>query len=321
LDDLVGFHQYTQFLFQRQWSRLKEYADEHGIRIIGDIPIFVAFDSADTWAHQDLFYFDRQGKPTLVAGVPPDYFNSTGQLWGNPLYRWEVMAQDGFAWWIARLRSALLRVDLVRLDHFRGFEAFWAVPAEEETAINGEWLKGPGRNLFRAFEQAMGPVPIIAEDLGLITPEVETLRDELGFPGMKVLQFAFSGEPDHPYLPHNYEPNCVVYTGTHDNDTALGWISTAGEQELASLRLYLGGRGRELNWELIRLAFMSVAHTVIIPLQDILGLGSESWMNTPGQASGNWQWRLALNSLDAATCERLKSLTEIYGRAAGEEIV
>jgi len=320
LDDLVGFHQYTQFLFHRQWSRLKKYANEHGIRIIGDIPIFVAFDSADTWAHQDLFYFSNQGKPTLVAGVPPDYFSPTGQLWGNPLYRWDVMAQDGFAWWIARLEKALQLVELVRLDHFRGFEAFWAVPAEEETAINGEWMQGPGRKLFRAVEQALGPVPIIAEDLGLITPGVEALRDEFGFPGMKVLQFAFSGEPDHPYLPHNYEPNCVVYTGTHDNDTTLGWINTAGEQERTSLRQYLGGSGGELNWDLIRLAFMSVAHTVIVPLQDILGLGSEGRMNTPGQASGNWQWRFTLNSLDVANFERLKILTEIYGRVSKEVV-
>jgi len=237
----------------------------------------VAFDSADTWAHQDLFYFDRQGKPALVAGVPPDYFSSTGQLWGNPLYRWDVMAQDGFTWWIARLRSALQQVARDPASTTSEVsEAFWAVPAEEATAVNGEWMKGPGWDLFRAVEQALGPVPIIAEDLGLITPEVEALRDELGFPGMKVLQFAFSGGPDHPYLPHNYEPNCVVYTGTHDNDTTLGWISTAGEQELASLRRYLGSRGGELNWELIRLAFMSVAHTVIIPLQDILAWAAKT---------------------------------------------
>jgi 4-alpha-glucanotransferase len=315
LTDLVSFHHYAQFLFYKQWSSLKAYTNEHGIRIIGDIPLFVAYDSADTWAHQELFHCDTLGKPTLVAGVPPDYFSSTGQLWGNPLYRWDVMAQDGYAWWIARFKSVLQQVDVVRLDHFRGFEACWAVPAGAETAINGEWVQGPGRDLFRAVEQVLGPVPMIAEDLGLITPEVETLREELGFPGMKVLQFAFSGDPTSPYLPHNFERNCVVYTGTHDNDTTLGWLNTMGEEERMPLRQYLGGRDDELNWELIRLAFMSVAHTAIVPLQDVLGVGSEGRMNTPGQASGNWGWRYSQDMLTAAACERLKMLTEMYGRA------
>jgi len=315
----IEFHQYAQFVFHKQWSRLKMYANERGIRIIGDIPIFVALDSADAWAHQDLFYCDAQGKPTLVAGVPPDYFSTTGQLWGNPLYRWDVMAQDGYAWWIARFKATLQQVDVVRLDHFRGFEAYWAVPAGEETAINGKWVKGPGADLFRAVEQALGQVPIIAEDLGLITPQVEALREELGFPGMKVLQFAFSGKPDHPYLPHNFERNCVVYTGTHDNDTTLGWLSTAGEQEHKALGQYLGGRGEALNWELIRLALMSVAHTAIIPLQDVLGVGSEGRMNTPGGASGNWRWRYSQDMLTATACDRLKTLTEAYGRAVEEE--
>jgi 4-alpha-glucanotransferase len=318
LNDLVGFHQYAQFLFRKQWSSLKAYANEQGIRIIGDIPIFVAYDSADTWAHQELFYCDAQGKPTLIAGVPPDYFSSTGQLWGNPLYRWDVMAQDGYAWWIARFKSALQQVDVVRLDHFRGFEAYWAVPAGEETAINGRWVKGPGQDLFQAVEQALGPVPIIAEDLGLITPEVEALLEELGFPGMKVLQFAFSGDPDHPYLPHNFERNCVVYTGTHDNDTTLGWLGTLSKKERMALRQYLGGRGEALNWELIRLALMSVAHTAIIPLQDVLGVGSEGRMNTPGRASGNWGWRYSQDMLTTAVCDRLKALTEMYGRATWE---
>ena len=318
LNNLVGYHQYTQFLFRKQWSKLKAYANEHGIRIIGDIPIFVAFDSADTWAHQDLFYFDEQGKPILVAGVPPDYFSPTGQLWGNPLYRWDVMAQDGYAWWIARFKSVLQQADVVRLDHFRGFEAYWAVPAGEETAVNGEWVKGPGKDLFRSVEQALGPVPMIVEDLGLITPEVDALREELGFPGMKVLQFAFSGDPDHPYLPHNFERNCLVYPGTHDNDTILGWIGTVGEQERKALRQYLGGRGEALNWELIRLAFGSVANTAIVPLQDILGVGSEGRMNTPGRASGNWGWRYSPDMLTVAVSDRLKALTEIYGRATIE---
>lgn len=315
LSQEVSYHQFSQFIFHRQWSALKDYANQKGVRIIGDIPIFVALDSADTWAHQELFYFDEQGNPSLVAGVPPDYFSATGQLWGNPLYRWEVMARDGYAWWIARFRTALRNFDLLRLDHFRGFEAFWAVPASEENAIHGEWVKGPGRDLFQAIERSLGPVPMIAEDLGLITREVEALRDELGYPGMKVLQFAFSGNADHPYLPHNYTAECVVYTGTHDNDTTLGWIQNAGRSERQSLINYLGGREHELNWELIRLAYMSVAHTVIIPLQDILSLGSVGRMNTPGSAGENWQWRMTSNALEDEIRERLKSLAEIYGRA------
>jgi len=318
LNDLVGFYQYVQFVFYKQWAKLKTYANQRGIRIIGDIPIFVAFDSADTWAHQDLFYFDSHGKPILAAGVPPDFFSPTGQLWGNPLYRWDVMARDSYAWWIARFKSVLQQADVVRLDHFRGFEACWAVPAEEETAVNGKWMPGPGRNLFRDVEQALGPILIIVEDLGLITPEVEALREELGFPGMKVLQFAFSGDPDHPYLPHNIERNCVIYTGTHDNDTTLGWFSTLNETDRKNLQLYLGGRVHELNWELIRLGFMSVANTAIVPLQDILGVGSEGRMNTPGQASGNWGWRYSQDMLTSVISNRLRVFTETYGRATIE---
>jgi 4-alpha-glucanotransferase len=316
LKDRISFHQFVQFLFYKQWSNLKAYANGHGISIIGDIPLFVAYDSADAWAHQELFYCDGQGKPTLVAGVPPDYFSSTGQLWGNPLYRWDVMADNGYTWWIARFKSAFQQVDVVRLDHFRGFESCWAVPAGAENAINGKWLKGPGIDLFKAVEAALGHVPIIAEDLGMITPEVEALRAELGFPGMKVLQFAFSGDPLNSYLPHNFGRNYVVYTGTHDNDTSLGWINTAGDQERTALRQYLGGHAEELNWEMIRLAFMSVAHTAIIPLQDVLDIGSEGRMNTPGRASGNWGWRYSLDMLTTAACERLKTLTKIYGRTS-----
>jgi 4-alpha-glucanotransferase len=225
------------------------------------------------------------------------------------------MAQDGFAWWIARFKSALQQVDVIRLDHFRGFEAYWAVPAGAENAINGKWIKGPGIELFRSVERALGPVPVIAEDLGLITPEVEALREKLGFPGMKVLQFAFSGDPTNPYLPHNYERQCVVYTGTHDNDTTLGWLNALGEEERQALRRYLGGRTEELSWELIRLAFMSVAQTVIVPLQDVLSVGSEGRMNTPGRASGNWGWRYLQDMLTPSAGDRLKSLTELYGRA------
>jgi len=321
LSDLIGYHQYVQYLFQKQWSAVKAYANGKGIQIIGDIPIFVAFDSADYWAHQELFYSDDKGQPTLVAGVPPDYFSASGQLWGNPLYRWEIMAQDGYDWWVKRFRSTLQRVDVIRLDHFRGFESYWAVPAGEPTAVNGKWMKGPGENLFQAIERALGRVPIIVEDLGLITPEVEALREELGYPGMKVLQFAFSGEPDHPYLPHNYAQNCVVYTGTHDNDTTPGWLSTASEKERAAIRRIIGDTREAPNWAMIRLALMSVGRIAIIPLQDILGVGSEGRMNTPGQAGGNWGWRYAPSRLTSELGARLADLTEASGRTgAGKGI-
>jgi 4-alpha-glucanotransferase len=314
LIDQLQFHEYVQFLFDKQWSDLKAYANERGISIIGDIPIFVSLDSADAWAHPELFYFDAQGRPTLVAGVPPDYFSPTGQLWGNPLYDWDAMARDGYSWWIDRFKRAFQQLDVVRLDHFRGFEACWAVPATEETALNGEWLKGPGRALFQAVEAALGSARIIAEDLGLITPEVEALREGCGFPGMKVLQFAFSGDPDNLYLPHNYETHCVVYTGTHDNDTTLGWLNSASEKERAAVRRYIGDFCEEPNWALIRLALMSVARIAVIPLQDILGIGSEGRMNTPGRTSGNWGWRFTQAMLTPELTSRLAELTEASGR-------
>jgi 4-alpha-glucanotransferase len=315
LDNEIQYQQYLQFMFDKQWSSLKEYANQHGVSIIGDIPIYVAYDSADAWAHPELFYFDAASKPTLVAGVPPDYFSPTGQLWGNPIYNWDAMKGDGYAWWVARFKRAFQQVDAVRLDHFRGFEACWAVAAAEKTAVNGEWLKSPGSELFHAVEQALGPVRFIAEDLGLITPEVEALREEFAFPGMKVLQFAFSGDPKHPYLPHNYERNCVVYTGTHDNDTTPGWLAAMGQEERTHLRRYLGDDRTDMNWEVIRLALMSVAHTAIFPLQDVLGVGSEGRMNTPGRASGNWGWRYTQSMLTRELSNRLKELTETYGRA------
>ncbi len=332
----IQYHQYLQFQFFQQWLALKEYANRQGVRIVGDIPIFVAYDSADAWSHPELFYFNEEGEPTVVAGVPPDYFSPTGQLWGNPHYRWDVMAQSGYAWWVARFKMIFQLVDMVRLDHFRGFEAAWAVPAGEKTAEHGEWVKGPGADLFRAVEQALGPLPIIAEDLGLITPQVEALRVAFGFPGMKVLQFAFTSDPKamvSTFLPHNFERNYVVYTGTHDNDTTLGWFNTVSEGERAVVRRYLGSCGDthlrlravqvcacaqcrcEINWDLIRLALMSVAHTAILPLQDVLGLGSEGRMNTPGRASGNWSWRYTEGALTDAIRDRLRDLTEIYGRA------
>ena len=315
LSDQVQFHQYAQFVFDQQWSSLKAYANAHGVSIIGDVPIFVAYDSADAWAHPELFYFDPHGQPIVVAGVPPDYFSPTGQLWGNPLYNWSAMARDGYAWWIDRFKRAFEQVDVVRLDHFRGFEACWAVPAAEETAVNGKWLTGPGRALFQAVEETLGPVAFIAEDLGLITPEVEALRQACGLPGMKVLQFAFSGEPDHPYLPHNYEADCVVYTGTHDNDTTVGWLNSASEKERAAFRRYVGPSYEEPHWGMIRLALLSVARLAIIPLQDILGIGSEGRMNTPGRAGGNWGWRLTPTMLTPQLASRLAELTETAGRA------
>lgn len=314
LADSIEAHKFAQYLFFTQWLALKDYANAFGIRIIGDIPIFVAYDSADVWAHPELFYLDENGQPTVVAGVPPDFFSETGQLWGNPLYRWEVLAQDGYAWWIERVRATLRLVDIIRLDHFRGFEGYWEVPFGEPTAVKGRWVKGPGAALFQALQDALGPLPIIAEDLGVITPEVEAIRDQFDFPGMKVLQFAFATTPADPFLPHNFLRNCVVYTGTHDNDTTLGWFQTAPPAERAFALKYTGSTGEEFNWDLIRLALASVADTAIIPLQDVLGIGSEGRMNLPGRASGNWAWRYLPGSLTPEIQERLRELTEIYGR-------
>ena len=314
LEQEVLAHRYFQFLFFRQWGALKQYANTQGIRVIGDIPIFVAYDSADVWVHRALFHLDEAGNPTVVAGVPPDYFSPTGQLWGNPLYRWEVMAETGYAWWIARLRMLLRLVDIVRLDHFRGFEAYWEVPAGEETAVHGRWVPGPGAAFFEAVREALGDLPIIAEDLGFITPQVEALRERFGFPGMKVLQFAFDGDPTNPFLPHNYPRNCVVYTGTHDNDTTVGWFQKAPAEERAFALKYLGTDGREIHWDLIRLALASVADLAVIPLQDLLGLGSEARMNYPSRAGGNWRWRYRAGDLTAALGQRLAEMTEVYGR-------
>jgi 4-alpha-glucanotransferase len=320
LGDTILFHKFQQFLFFRQWMALKAYANERGIRIVGDIPIFVAYESADVWANPELFQLDEHGRPKVVAGVPPDYFSPTGQLWGNPLYRWDAIARRGYAWWIERLRVALELVDIIRLDHFRGFEAFWEVPAWEETAINGRWVKGPGADFFSAVEGALGELPIIAEDLGFITPEVEALRDTFGFPGMRVLQFAFDSDASNPHLPHNYPRNCVVYTGTHDNDTTIGWFRSAPERVRAAVLKYTGTDGSEINWDLIRLAFSSVADLAIVPLQDVLGLGSEGRMNTPGKAGGNWEWRYAPGALTDEIGAKLAEMTRIYGRYSFDEL-
>ncbi|HUT37304.1 MAG TPA: 4-alpha-glucanotransferase [Planctomycetota bacterium] len=314
LDDAMFLHRYLQYQFFRQWDDLKRHANAQGIRIVGDIPIFVAFDSADVWAHPELFLIGDDLKPTVVAGVPPDYFSKTGQLWGNPLYRWDAMAADGYAWWVRRFRQTFRTVDIVRLDHFRGFAAYWEVPADETTAINGQWVEGPGAALFDALKAALGDLPIIAEDLGLITPDVDALRQQFEFPGMKVLHFAFTTDGTHPYLPHNYGANCIVYTGTHDNDTTLGWYHTREAKEKAALHRYLGPTAEPVNWSLARLAYASVADVAIIPLQDALGLGGEARMNTPGKPSGNWTWRFREHALTPGLRERLLDLALTYGR-------
>lgn len=317
LADQIESHRFRQFLFFRQWLRVKARANQAGIRIIGDIPIFVAYDSADVWGHPELFYLDRRGQPTIVAGVPPDYFSATGQLWGNPLYRWEAHARTGYQWWIARFRAVLALVDIVRIDHFRGFEAYWAIPHGNDTAQVGEWQPGPGAAFFSAIRAAIGDLPIIAEDLGFITPEVLALRDQFRLPGLKVLQFAFGAEPHDAFLPHNYGRNCVVYTGTHDNDTTLGWYSnTSTEAERDFCRRYLGVDGHDIAWDLMRAAWASVADTAMTPLQDVLSLGSEARLNYPGRPSGNWRWRFCAEALTPALQARLRELTELYARGA-----
>jgi 4-alpha-glucanotransferase len=319
LADRIGFHQFNQWLFFKQWLDLKRYANERDIRIIGDIPIFVAYDSADVWAHPELFYLDENGNATVVAGVPPDYFSATGQRWGNPLYRWEVLTQRGYDWWVERFGMMLTLVDSVRLDHFRGFEAYWEVPAGEESAVRGHWVKGPGSHFFQEMRKALGDLPIIAEDLGLITPDVIALRDEQGFPGMAVLQFAWTNDATNPYLPHNYERNLVVYTGTHDNDTTRGWWQTVSGHERMHIQKYLGIHGHDISWDFIRAALMSVADTTIFPMQDVLSLGPEARMNVPGRAYGNWSWRLLPDQLTNEVAQRLGELTTLYGRVPLEQ--
>jgi 4-alpha-glucanotransferase len=310
----VEAHQFLQFLFFDQWTPLKAYANRLGISIIGDAPIFVAYDSADVWANPGLFFLDPDGHPTVVAGVPPDYFSATGQRWGNPLYRWERMAEDGYAWWIARLRAAFAQVDILRLDHFRGFAAYWEVLASEATAMNGRWVKGPGAALFRRLEQALGSLPIIAEDLGLITPDVHALRAQFDFPGMIVLQFAFDGDPSNLYLPHAHAQNAVVYTGTHDNDTTVGWYSELNEGQRDIVRAYLGRDGNDISWDLIRAALMSVADLAVTPFQDLLRLGSDARMNTPGLLGQNWAWRFRPQALNEQVAGGMRFLTTLYDR-------
>ncbi len=308
-------HKYQQFIFAEQWQGLKRYANQKGIRIFGDIPIFVAYDSADVWANQQLFQLDDQGRATAVAGVPPDYFSKTGQRWGNPLYRWDRLAAEEFHWWLRRFESQLQSSDMVRIDHFRGFQACWSIPAEEETAINGHWEEVPGRALFEKLVAQKTDLPIIAEDLGIITSEVEKLRDDFGFPGMKILQFAFDSGPDNPYLPENHTANSVVYTGTHDNDTTLGWWRSLNKEKKDQVRNYLGTPRPEMPWELIRLAMASVADLCVIPCQDILNLGKEARFNTPGHAVGNWVWQMSSGELTDELADHLRKLTAKHHRA------
>jgi 4-alpha-glucanotransferase len=310
----IELEKFKQFLFFEQWLALKTYANERNIRIVGDVPIFVAFDSADVWANPEIFYLDEAGAPTVVAGVPPDYFSATGQRWGNPLYRWGLMAQNGYAWWVERLRMTFAQVDVVRIDHFRGFDAYWEIPATESTAVVGRWVKGPGAHFFEAMREALGELPIIAEDLGVITPPVEALRDQFAFPGMKILQFAFGGERNSAFLPHNFGRNCVVYTGTHDNETTAGWYHNAGLAEQDHVRRYVARDGSDIAWDMIRLAYASVADTAVAPLQDLMSLGNEARMNFPGKTGGWWCWRFTPEMLTDIMASRLAELTELFGR-------
>ena len=310
------YHEYVQWLFADQWRAVKTYANALGIQIIGDIPIFVAEDSADVWARPGQFQLDSEGNPTVIAGVPPDNFATTGQRWGNPHYRWDVMAQDGYRWWIERIQRTLAVVDIVRIDHFRGFEAAWEIPAAELTAENGRWVKGPGAALFEAINAALGKLPVIAEDLGIITPEVDALRTGFGFPGMKILQFGFALDNNPKYLPHSFEKDFIVYPGTHDNNTVIGWFNEAirtGPEKWNCLR-YLGTDGHDLAWDFIRLAWSSTANQAVACLQDMMNLGNEARMNFPSVPSGNWQWRYTPEMLTDAQCARLRELTEIYDR-------
>jgi len=313
LADEIAMHRLGQFLFDRQWAELKRFAHDHHVGIIGDAPIFVAGDSADVWTNPDQFLLDSAGLPTAVAGVPPDYFSPTGQHWGNPLYDWKRMAETGYEWWTARVKRMLTQTDLVRFDHFRGFAAAWHIPAGEKVATNGKWVTGSGRALFDKLFEAIGPLPLIAEDLGLITEDVHALREGIGLPGMRVLQFALAG-PESPHWPHNFEPNTAVYTGTHDNDTTNGWYAKLNDHDRWTLGEYLGRAAHSPAWELIRFAWQSVAVLAIAPLQDLLELGTEARMNVPGVAEGNWGWRVRPENFTHSVAERLAGLTQMFNR-------
>lgn len=326
LGEQIAEQEFLQFVFFEQWQELKKYCHDKKIRMMGDLPIYVAHDSADVWAHPEHFHLDERGNATKVAGVPPDYFSATGQLWGNPIYRWDRMAAEGYSWWIERFRAAFRMFDLLRVDHFRGFEAYWEVPGGERTAQNGRWIKGPGADIFAAVEAKLGHLPILAENLGVITPGVEAIRERFGFPGMAILQFAFGNDPQGPgFRPHNYSRNLVAYTGTHDNDTIVGWwTSQPGEGSIRTeedirkehefARRYLHLDGEEIQWVFIRALMASVANTVVFPIQDVIGAGAEARMNVPGTAIGNWRWRLRGEVLNEEIAARLRSMVETFER-------
>jgi len=314
LSDALEYIEYEQFLFFSQWARLKEYANGKGVLLFGDMPIFVAHDSAEVWAHPEDFYLDENGLPTVVAGVPPDYFSETGQRWGNPLYRWDRLEAEGFKFWVDRMHTQMRIFDIIRIDHFRGLEAYWEIPATEETAVNGRWVKAPGEALFDTLYSEFDSLPLVAEDLGIITPEVEALRRAYGLPGMKILQFAFSGGPQNPYLPFNHSHDSVVYTGTHDNDTTLGWYTSLDDGTRQYVDNFLGRSKEPMPWPLIRCALVSHAQMAIIPLQDALGLDGRHRMNTPGTTEGNWRWRFDWADMDPELASRLHSRVSMYGR-------
>jgi 4-alpha-glucanotransferase len=307
---------FEQFLFYRQWKKLRHYANERGVLLFGDVPIFVAHDSADVWAHREWFSVDEHGHPQVVAGVPPDYFSETGQRWGNPHYRWDALKSHGYGWWLERVRSQMEMFDLVRIDHFRGFEAYWEIDAQSDTAVNGRWVEGPGDSFFLALKREFGELPLVAEDLGVITPEVTALRKRFRLPGMKILQFAFDGAPDNPYLPHNHEVRGVVYTGTHDNNTSMGWYQDLSDEQRNYVRHYLGGSGEPMPGLLVRTALASVARLAVIPMQDVLGLDGAHRMNIPGITEGNWRWRFDWSQVVEGHKHQLREWVQLYGRGS-----
>lgn len=311
----IRFYKMLQYLFYQQWNALKAYANEAGIEIIGDVPIYVAGDSADVWANPDQFYLDENLEPIEVAGCPPDAFSDNGQLWGNPLFRWDVMKKDGYTWWTRRIKAMSELYDIIRIDHFRGFDSFYAIPAKDDTAKNGQWKQGPGMDLFCELEKKLGKLPIIVEDLGFLTPSVHKLLKDSGFPGMKVIQFAFDSREESDYLPHTYTNHCVVYTGTHDNDTVMGWMKTAPKASVKYAKEYLNLTKEEgYNWGMMRAAWSSVADMAIVPMQDILGLGSEARINTPSTLGNNWKWRATPEQIDAKVAKKLYHYMQMYGR-------
>jgi 4-alpha-glucanotransferase len=311
----IDRHAYRQYLFFRQWAKLRTYAHAQDIKIIGDIPIFVAHDSADVWSHPDLFFLDKDGNPTAVAGVPPDYFSPTGQLWGNPLYRWDIHAAENYAWWISRFKAVLKTVDIVRLDHFRGFAGYWEIPANEKTAIKGQWVPGPGKHFFHKLKDALEDLPIIAEDLGVITKDVDDMRETFGLPGMKILVFAFDSDASNLFLPHHYTKDYVVYTGTHDNDTVLGWYNRVEDTERDFARKYLAREGNDISWDLIKMGWSSVAVFALAPMQDFLSLDNRARMNYPSTLGGNWVWRMPSEALSEPLRNRIAEMNILYGRS------